>query len=46
MEAEDRGSVTIWIEGLLRTGDQEAARLLWRRYFELHRNAWLDEALQ
>ncbi len=33
MEAEDRGSVTIWIDAL-RAGDQEAARELWRRYFE------------
>ncbi len=44
MEAEDRGSVTIWID-VPRVGDQEAARQLWRRYFELLRNAWLDEAL-
>jgi DNA-directed RNA polymerase specialized sigma24 family protein len=33
MEAEDRGSVTHWIDAL-RAGDAEAARQLWRRYFE------------
>ncbi len=33
MESEDPGSVTIWIEAL-RAGNQEAARQLWRRYFE------------
>ncbi len=44
MEAEDRGSLTTWIDAL-RTRDQEAARSLWRRYFEFLRNAWLDEAL-
>ncbi len=33
MEAEDQGSVTIWIDAV-RAGDQEAARQLWRRYFE------------
>jgi DNA-directed RNA polymerase specialized sigma24 family protein len=33
MESEDRGSVTIWIDAV-RAGDQEAARQLWRRYFE------------
>ncbi len=33
MEPEDPGSVTIWIEAL-RAGNQEAARQLWRRYFE------------
>jgi DNA-directed RNA polymerase specialized sigma24 family protein len=33
MEAEDQGSVTIWIAAV-RAGDQEAASQLWRRYFE------------
>jgi DNA-directed RNA polymerase specialized sigma24 family protein len=33
MEAEDRGSITIWINAL-RVGDQDAANQLWRRYFE------------
>jgi DNA-directed RNA polymerase specialized sigma24 family protein len=33
MEAEDPGTVTVWIDAL-RCGDQEAARQLWRRYFE------------
>jgi len=33
MDVENRGSVTLWIDGL-RAGDPEAARQLWRRYFE------------
>jgi len=33
MEADDRGSVTIWVDAV-RGGDQEAARQLWQRYFE------------
>ncbi len=33
MNAEDRGSVTIWVDAL-RAGDQEAARQLWQRYFQ------------
>jgi hypothetical protein len=33
MEAEDRGSVTRWIDAL-RAGVDEAAGQLWRRYFE------------
>jgi DNA-directed RNA polymerase specialized sigma24 family protein len=33
MEAEEQGSVTIWIDAL-RAGDHEAARRLWQRYFE------------
>jgi len=33
METEDRGSVTRWLDEV-RCGDEEAARQLWRRYFE------------
>jgi len=53
MEPDDRGSVTIWIDAVC-AGDQEAARQLWQRYFEMQkrlegleviRKAWLDEAL-
>jgi DNA-directed RNA polymerase specialized sigma24 family protein len=33
MDAEDRGSVTHWIDAL-RAGDADAAGQLWRRYFE------------
>ncbi len=33
MNADDRGSVTIWVDAL-RAGDQEAARQLWQRYFQ------------
>jgi DNA-directed RNA polymerase specialized sigma24 family protein len=33
MEPDERGSVTIWVDAV-RAGDQEAARQLWRRYFE------------
>ena len=33
MAADDRGSVTIWVDAL-RAGDQEAARQLWQRYFQ------------
>jgi len=33
MNADDPGSVTIWVDAL-RAGDPEAARQLWRRYFQ------------
>jgi DNA-directed RNA polymerase specialized sigma24 family protein len=33
MEVDERGSVTIWVDAV-RAGDEEAARQLWRRYFE------------
>ncbi len=33
MNADDPGSVTIWVDAL-RAGDPEAARRLWQRYFQ------------
>lgn len=33
MDEPDRGSVSMWIDGL-KAGDDEAARLIWNRYFE------------
>ena len=33
MNADDTGSVTIWVDAL-RAGDPEAARQLWQRYFQ------------